>query len=219
MAKKSSQKNFRHMMEQGKKVSENILLCADGKYRWIYELSLWKDASIFMLVWKILFFVVLGIFALILIMDIIEWGWKTENILGILQFFLYFVIGMTTLVFLGYSIYALIMGGKYKVLFEMDEQGINHVQLPEQTEKTQIISALTVVAGLLSRRPTTVGIGLTSARTEMYSEFSLVREVKSYPSSHLIKLNGRLMHNRVYAMPKDFDFVLNYIMSKCPNQK
>ncbi len=218
MAARSRKKDFSQMMEQGKKVSESIMLCADGKYRWTYELSLWKDASIFLLVWKIIFFVILGIFALVFIMDIIEWGWKAENILDSLQFFLYFVIGMTVLLILGYSLYALIMGGKYKALFEMDEQGINHVQLPEQAEKAEIISALTVLAGLLSRRATTVGVGLTSARTEMYSEFSRVREVKAYPSSHLIKVNGRFMHNRVYATPEDFDFVLNFIKSRCPNQ-
>ena len=219
MARRSRKKDFRQMMEQGEKVSENIVLCADGKYRWTYELSLWKDASIFILVWKIIFFVILGIFALMIIMNIVEWGWKTENIRGILQFFLYFVIGMTVLLVLGYSLYALIMGGKYKALFEMDEQGINHAQLPEQAKKAKIISELTVVAGLLSRRPTTVGVGLISARTEMYSEFSRVREVKAYPSSHLIKVNGRFMHNRVYAAPEDFDFVLDYIMSRCPNQR
>lgn len=205
-------------MEQGRKVSGNIVLCADGKYRWTYELSLWKDASLFLLVWKIIFFVLLGIFALMLIMDIIEWGWKTENVLGILRFFLYFIIGMTALLVLGYSLYALIMGGKYKALFEMDEQGINHVQLPEQAQKAKIISALTVLAGLFSRRVSTVGVGLTSARTEMYSEFSRVREVKAYPSSHLIKVNGRFMHNRVYAAPEDLDFVLDYITSRCPDQ-
>ncbi|MBO4316703.1 MAG: hypothetical protein J5855_00270 [Mailhella sp.] len=218
MAARSRKKDFRQMMEQGRKVSGNIVLCADGKYRWTYELSLWKDASLFLLVWKIIFFVLLGIFALMLIMDIIEWGWKTENVLGILRFFLYFIIGMTALLVLGYSLYALIMGGKYKALFEMDEQGINHVQLPEQAQKAKIISALTVLAGLFSRRVSTVGVGLTSARTEMYSEFSRVREVKAYPSSHLIKVNGRFMHNRVYAAPEDLDFVLDYITSRCPDQ-
>ena len=219
MAARSRKKDFRQMMEQGKKISENIVLCTDGKYRWTYELSLWKDASLFLLVWKIIFFVLLGIFALMLIMDIIEWGWKTENVLGILRFFLYFIIGMTALLVLGYSLYALIMGGKYKALFEMDEQGINHVQLPEQAQKAKIISALTVLAGLFSRRVSTVGVGLTSARTEMYSEFSRVREVKAYPSSHLIKVNGRFMHNRVYAAPEDLDFVLDYITSRCPDKR
>ncbi len=75
-----------------------------------------------------------------------------------------------------------------------------------------------MLAGLFSRRVTTVGVGLTSARTEMYSEFSLVHEVKAYPLSHMIKVNGRFMHNRVYATPEDFDFVLDYITSRCPDR-
>ncbi len=33
-----------------------------------------------------------------------------------------------------------------------------------------------------------------------------------------MKVNGRFMHNRVYATPEDFDFVLDFITSRCPNQ-
>ena len=111
MSKKFRQKDFRQLMARGEKISENIVFCADGKYRWTYAMSLYKDPSIFLLVWKICFFVTLGIFAFMIILDVINWGWKTENIVGILKFFLYFVIGMTVLVGLGYLLYALIMGG------------------------------------------------------------------------------------------------------------
>ena len=219
MSKKSGQKDFRQLMARGEKISENIVFCADGKYRWTYAMSLYKDPSIFLLVWKIFFFVTLGIFAFIIILDVINWGWKTENIADILKTFTFFIIGMTVLVGLGYLLYALIMGGKYQALFEMDEHGINHAQLPEQAKKARIISWLTVLAGLLSRRVTTVSVGLNSARTEMYSDFSRVRKVKAFPSAHLIKVNGLLSHNRVYAAAEDFDFVLNYIMSHCPDKK
>ncbi|MBO4318659.1 MAG: hypothetical protein J5855_10375 [Mailhella sp.] len=85
--------------------------------------------------------------------------------------------------------------------------------------KSEGISVLTVLACLLSCRVTTVGVGLNSARTEMYSDFSLVRKVKAYPSPHLIKVSGQFMHNRVYALPEDFDFVLDYITSHCPGRK
>ena len=219
MSKKSGQKDFRQLMARGEKISENIVFCADGKYRWTYAMSLYKDPSIFLLGWKICFFVSMGIFACMIISNLIDWGWKIEHIVGTLKFFLYFVIGMTVLVGLGYLLYALIMGGKYQALFEMDEHGINHAQLPEQAKKARTISWLTVLAGLLSRRMTTVGVGLNSARTEMYSDFSRVRKVKAFPSAHLIKVNGLLSHNRVYAAAEDFDFVLNYIMSHCPDKK
>ena len=217
MARRSWGEDFRQMMEQGKKVSGNIVLCADGKYRWTYELSLYKDPSIFLLVWKIFFFATLGVFAFIIILDVIDWGWKTENILGILEIFLWFVLGMTALVGTGYLLYALIMGGRYRMLFEMDGKGVKHIQMPEQAKKAGVISGLTVLAGLLSRRAGTVGAGLNAARTEMYSEFSRVRTVEACPSSHVIKVNGRFMRNRVYAAPEDLDFVLDYIRSHCPS--
>lgn len=207
------------MKIQGKIISESILLCSDGKYRWTYEVSLYKNPAIFLLVWKIFFFVTLGIFTFIIALDVIDWGWNMENMLGILKIFVYFTIGMTVLTGVSYLLYALIMGGKYRVLFEMDEKGINHVQLPEQAKKARAISALTVLGGLLSRRVTTVGVGLNAARTEMYSDFSRVRAVKAFPSAHLIKVNGRFLHNQVYSGPEDFNFVLNYIRAHCPNAK
>ncbi len=202
---------------RGEGTGGRVELCADGKYRWTCEVSLYKDLSIFLLVWKILFFVTLGISALIVVADLISWG--TADLAGNLKFLLCFTAGMTLLTAAGYLLYAVIMGGKYRVLFEMDAKGVTHRQIAEQAEKARAISALTVLAGLLSRRPTTVGAGLNSARTEMYSDFSRVREVKACPSSHLIKVNGRFSHNRVYAAPEDFEFVLGWITSHCPGLK
>ncbi|MBQ9472148.1 MAG: hypothetical protein IJU73_03275, partial [Ruminococcus sp.] len=120
-------------------------------------------------------------------------------------------IGMTVLCALGYLLYAAIMGGKYIVMFEMDDKGVNHKQLPKQAKKAEWISLLTVLAGLASRNPTTVGVGLISARSEMYTRFGNVRKIKAYPNRDLIKLNERLMHNQVYAAKEDFEFVYGYI--------
>ena len=204
-------------MSEGEKISENIVLCADGKYRWTYEVSLYRNPSLFLLVWKIFFFILLAIFGCVMIADVINWG--TRNIVSNLKFLLYFLIGMTVVVGLGYLLYAVIMGGKYRVLFEMDEDGINHKQMPEQAKKAKAVSALTVLAGLFSRNVTTVGVGLNAARTEMYSDFSKVRKVIAYPHTNLIKVNELLSHNQVYAATEDFDFVLNYITGHCPNRK
>ena len=57
---------------QGRQISREIILCSDGKYRWVYELSLFKNPTIFILVWKLFFFVLLGIFAIMMIVDAIE---------------------------------------------------------------------------------------------------------------------------------------------------
>ena len=199
----------------GRSVSENIVLCPDGKYRWVYELNLFTNPTVFVLVWKIFFFIILGIFAFMALLDLIDGdiGRMAEN----LPFLLYFLLGMTALVALGYLIYAAVMGGKYCVLFEMDGDGINHKQMPRQAEKAALIADLAVLAGLAAGRITTVGVGLNAQRTEMYSDFAAVRTVKPFPRRNLIKVNERLGHNQVYAAREDFAFVLDYILSHCPN--
>lgn len=202
---------------QGEKISDNITLCKDGKYRWIYELHLFKTPIIFMLVWKILFFIFLMIFAFIFIADFVSWGFTAERIKESLRFSGFFLIGMTVVTALGYSVYAALMGGKYCVMFEMDEKGINHKQIPAQAKKAKKIAGATVLAGAASGRLTTVGAGINSARTEMYSDFSRVRKVKAFPALNLIKVNGRLSRNQIYASKEDFEFVKKYIKERCMN--
>ena len=34
-----------------------VTQCEDGKYRWSYAMSLYKNPTIFLLVWKIFFFI------------------------------------------------------------------------------------------------------------------------------------------------------------------
>ena len=196
-----------------KRVSPGISLCADGKYRWIYEMSLFKNPTIFVLVWKIFFFVILGIFVVMNIADAVEWGGSFwEHFCQNLRFAGIFLIGMTVLTVLGYLLYAAIMGGKYIVLFEMDELGVNHKQMPKQAKKARKIAELTMLAGAVTGSPSVMGAGINSARTEMYSEFQKVRSVKPFPRRDLIKVNERFGKNQVYASKQDYDFVLGYIL-------
>ena len=134
---------------EGRRVTENICLCPDGKYRWIYEMPILKNPTIFILVWKILFFIILGIFVFINILDAIEWGSDFAGRLpGNLLFFACFVAGMTVILVISMLIYAAIMGGKYVVMFEMDEKGVEHKQLPKQVKKAQAIALVTALAGI-----------------------------------------------------------------------
>ena len=193
------------------------IFCADGKYRWVYELRLFRNPTVFLMIWKIFFFLFLGIFAVTMLGDVIRWGVGAlaEN----LRFLLYFFLGMTAVVGLGYAVYAAIMGGTYTVLFEMDEHGVNHRQVAPQAKKAKELGALAALAGAARGNFTTVGVGLNAQRTEMYSDFSGTRRVKACPRRHLIKVNGLLSHNQVYAEPEDFAFVKDYILAHCPNLK
>ena len=205
---------------EGTRVSNNITLGQDGKYRWTYEMSLIKNPTIFLLVWKIFFFIIVGIFGFIMILGMVENDdFFPDLFLSDLKILGIFIGGMTALVWISCLIYAMMIGGKYIVEFEMDEHGINHAQTPAQAAKAKKIAKATFLMGAATNDLTTMGIGMNSARTEMYSDFSKVKKVKAYPRWNLIKVNQTLNHNQVYAAPEDFDFVKDFIIDHCTNLK
>ncbi len=205
---------------KNKDITYDIQLCDDGVYRWRYDLNLFKTVRIFFLLWKILFFIIIAIFSVALICDAVRFDdFYPDRLMYNLRFFGYFIIGMTVISVLGYLIYAIIMGGKYCVIFEMDEKGINHKQIPAQAEKAKKIAGATMLAGAASGRLSTVGVGMSASRTEMYTEFSRVKKIKAYPSKNLIKVNEKLSHNQVYTKKEDFEFVKDFIVSHCENLK
>ena len=198
-------------------VTPNIGLGPDGKYRWIYEMSLFKNPSIFLLVWKIFFFICLGIFAMIVIIDAAEGYMDGERALNTLGIFGIVMGVMTALVWISFLIYAAIMGGKYVAMFEMDENGVNHKQLPKQAKKAMGIAAAAILIGMLSHSNSAVIGGIAATNTEMYTSFSKTKKVRFYPKRDTIKISHLLMHNQVYAKPEDFDFVQNYILQRVPD--
>ena len=201
------------MRGRRKVFSSRVTLDEDGKYRWAYEIHLFRNPTFFWLVWKIFFFILLGIFAVVFLIDIGR-GWETA--FDTLRMLGWFLIGMTVLVGLGYLVYAAMMGGRYVAQFEMDEKGVNHRQAPAQARKAKRIGRATIAAGIATGRPSTIGAGMSAQRTEMYSDFERTRKVKAFPHRNLIKVNGLLSHNQVYAPKEDFEFVLAYIRQRCP---
>ena len=191
----------------------------DGKYNWNYEVSLYKNPTILFLVWKIFFWIIIGICIFSSILTLMDgiYGWK--GVLENIKFFFIFLIIMEVLCTIGYLIYALMMGGKYKVHFEMDEKGILHEQEKMQAEKAKKIGLATAIVGVMAKKPSTVGAGLNSTRTSMYSDFEKVKKVKAYPNRNLIKVNEPFSKNQVYVKKEDFDFVYQYIKEHCKNTK
>lgn len=211
------------MSENKEKIDDlryDVNQSALGFYRWRYDVNLFKDFSIFFLVWKIFFFIFIGIFAITNIADAIRFdNFFFERLLYNLRFQAYIFIGMNVLTALGYLIYALIMGGKYSIEFAMDDKGILHIQLLYQQDKANAISAQLLLLGLASGGMTAAGVAVNSSRTEMYSEFKKVEKVKVYPKRNLIKLNGKFSRNRIYCKKEDITFVSEYIITRCENLK
>lgn len=200
-------------------VTDAVTRQPDGTYTWTYEMSLFKNPTVFFLIWKIFFFIVLGIFVFSTLFEMNATDFWWSGFLSHAKIFGFVFLGMTALVGVSYLIYAAMMGGKYIVDFTMDEMGVNHSQTPAQAAKARKIGRAAASGGFASGSMSMAGAGMGAQRTEMYSDFSKTRKVKAYPRRHLIKVNGRLSHNQVYVNERDFDFVKDFIVSHCPNLK
>ena len=191
----------------------------EGVYRWVYEVPMLKNLSILFTVWK-----VLGISACAPGLLILIAGLLDGNGLQALGFALQVTGIVLALVFVlslpAYLIVAAMNGWKYVVLFEMDNEGISHTQTAKQVKKAELLGVLTTLVGLAARNPTTTGAGLLAgSRSSLYTEFSKVKSVKTCPRRHLIKVNTPFSKNQVYVEPEDFNFVLDFIRSRCPGAK
>lgn len=198
--------------------SERVTQGKDGKYRWLYELSLYTNPTILLLVTKIMAWVCVGIWGFLVLIELFD-GPTLKGILDITTTFIYILLLMMALCLIGYYVYALIVGGKYIVVFEMDEKGVMHKQMPPGAKKAKVIGHLTALAGAATGNPTMVSSGVSvAARNRMYSDFASVKSVEPFPRRHLIKVNAPFNYNQVYVCPDDFDFVLNFILDHT-NQK
>ena len=192
-------------------VTKNITLGDDGVYRWVYEMNLYRNPTILFLTWKIFAYTCLGFWLLVMFFTYDDDFWW-DGFLRSAELVLIITAVFMVLALVGYLVYALIVGGKYCAMFEMDENGVNHIQMPPQVKKAELIGALTTLVGIAAGRPGVIGTGLlAAARTNMYSSFGAVKSVEAFPGRNLIKVNEMLFKNQVYAEKEDFDFVLGFI--------
>jgi len=201
---------------------KTIQLCPDGKYRWAYELSLYKNPHLLFLIWRIFGWILLGLWLFMVILQLFDGILSFNEILAFSAKFVGSIGGfMLVLCAVGYYIYALIMGGRYCVLFEMDDSGVEHQQMKAQVKKANLIGVLTALAGLAGGRVGTVGQGMMVAGASggMYTAFKHVKSIEAHKKRSLINVNETLFKNQVYADGEDFDFVLDYITKHCPQAK
>lgn len=191
-----------------------VRLCEDGKYRWVYELDMMRNSAVLGTLFKIFGFIFLGIWLVAAIAEGFSgFGQLTLTLLLIFA-------GVSVLILLSYWIVAKMNGGKYCVLFTMDETGLMHTQLPRQYKKAQVAGWIAMLAGVLAGNPSAVGAGILAAtRNSLISNFSKVRTIQAVPRQNLIKVNSPLSKNQVYVDDAQFQFVLDFIRQHCPNAK
>ena len=102
----------------------------------------------------------------------------------------------------------------------MDEERIKHIQLPRQVRKAQVVGVIAAMAGIAAKNPAAIGAGtLAAGKSSSTSEYRKVRRVVPRRALHLIKVNQLFERNQIYVQKEDFDFVYEYIKSRCPQKK
>ena len=210
------------MIENGQEpyAPGGITLCPDGKYCWVYELKLLKNPAILCVIWKIIVGAFLGVWLFVMLLSLGDTHFWWDGFWSEAKMFALLTALMLALSLLAYLFYAAVMGGKYCVLFEMDENGIRHTQAPRQFKKAQLLAAITALSGMKSGHIGTVGTGLLAgSKVSSYSEWHLVKSIAVHPRLTLIKVNAPLNKNQVYAEDTDFAFVRQYILTHCAEAK
>lgn len=189
----------------------------DGVHRWVHEISLWKNPTVLITTAKVMLLAasVPALFAGTL--ALVE-GEGVEAALGIIAQVGGLVVGIVAvLLLIAYPLTAILQGGRYCVVFEMDARGVKHTQLRKQFERNQALALITVLAGIAGGSPQTAGAGLLAAsRQSLHTTFAKVRKIRIDERRGVIHLAEKLARNQVYAAPEDFAFVRDFILSHCP---
>ena len=161
------------MVKQKAPGLKQIELCADGKYRWIYEFNMLKNPTIFFTVLNIFGVLILVQVFLMVILGLKDGdglldALKSAGTVALVMLAIFFVLTL-----LGYLVVAARYNWKYVVLFEMDHEGILHRQLKDQVKKGQALGWITAMVGAVGGSLTATGAGILAATKESsYSTFS-----------------------------------------------
>ena len=197
--------------------SLGILPGRDGVHRWVHEINLWKNPTVLIATAKVLLLAALVPALFVGILALVE-GEGLGAALDIVGEVGGIVIGIVALLLLvAYPLIAILQGGRYCVVFEMDERGVKHTQLRKQFRRNQALALVTVLAGIASGSPQTAGAGLLAAsRQSLHTAFAKVRRIRIDERRGVIHLAETLTRNQIYAAPEDFAFVRDFIVAHCP---
>ena len=87
----------------------------------------------------------------------------------------------------------LVYGWKYAAAFVINESGIQNYTQKRQAKRNRIINILTVIIGILSRKPSAAGAGLLAqSKQDVFLRWNNIRKVKYDPLRHTIVVRGGL---------------------------
>ena len=205
----------------GEKVTENIYLCPDGVYRWIYELNMITNPTILFTVWKVILIAFGIVILFFLIMDLIQGTIQSvADLWPALKLFAYLVPLFLVLAIFAYLIVAAVFGWKYIVLFEMDEERVSHIPTEKQFKKAQALNWLTMFTAVAAKNRGAFSAGmLAGTKGPSTSIFKDVEYIRIRRKRHTINVDYLFGKNPIYVEDADFDFVEKFIKDRCVKAK
>ena len=202
-----------------RQVSPGVMLGEDGVLRWVYELNMWRNPTLIITIGKVLALCALLPGLLVFFLALVEGDGFVAALPLLVRISAIVIAIIAGLLFFAYLLVGFINGGRYCVIFEMDDHGVKHIQMRRQFKKAQALSMLAVLAGAVTGNIATTGAGLLAgSRQSLYSAFSKVKSVTVNEKRQVIYVNEALKRNQVYADAADFVFIRNHILARCPQK-
>lgn len=205
-------------MERSEPLPKGITRDEQGNYRWTYRLNMLKTPVVRNMMIKIMFLCCLGVGVFFALIQLITGEDLDEIVRGFCVIVFGIGGGLSVITFIVYYIVISIHGVIYTVDHIMNEKGIEHIQSPEENERSKKMKKLVFVLNLITMDPAMMGMTM-AAKEHLVSEYKDVKKVIAARRYGLIKVNNALQHNHIYAYPEQYEFVWNYIVSNCPDAK
>lgn len=189
-------------------MSDRVVLCDDGKYRWYYRVEMWVNPAIFNTV-----AIASGISFLVPLVGvslIFAFQGNFRAILDVLPIFMMVGAALILIVLFSYWAVSKYYGGQFLFLYEMDENGVRYKQSEEDSEKTQNIADLAVLTGMLTKNLGLIGVGMSDSTTA-YSDFSKIYWIRANKKRELITLHSFFLFNQIFVPESDYEQVLQYM--------
>ena len=140
-------------MQKEEKETNRVTLYPDGKYRWVYEVSMMKNPSILIDIFKVLGISLGIVWLFTVLLDIFDDDLSLEKLWNLTLVFLGLMLAFVVIGLIAYTILAWSYGWKYVVIFTMDKKELVHQQMPHQVKKAQVLGALAAIVGGATANP------------------------------------------------------------------
>ena len=199
--------------------SKRVTQGDDGVYRWHYDMDMAQNKSMLYMLEKINLFTFLGVTAFgALFTGLMARDFRASIVRGIVVIGLAMLVGMALLYWIGFYIAAWIKGGRYRVRYAMDEDGIELVWSARLKQGFAAGRKALALAGAAMGSRSVRGRWRPTLDEVSHVAFSQVIRYKSHPKWNMIDLSVLGGKFQVYARAEDFELVEQYILDRVPER-